>query len=124
MKKKFILVCLMLSFTFFSLNGKEKKNTFLQPSDNFISNVVDGVKYEPGNWTHPNYSKAFRSSGNHRFVIKTDKNSRFIRVIIPWKRGDENPKKKGVVISDARTEKNIKNVFVKKINNEYGVVFF
>lgn len=124
MKRKIKLICLIFLLNFFILDGKRENFRLLEPSGKFIPNVVDGIKYESGNWQHPDYSKAFRSLGNHRFVIKTDKNNRFVRAIIPWKRGDENPADKGVVIINAKAGNRIKNILVKEVSNEYGVLLF
>ena len=53
---------------FFSCNPPT--DTLLLPSDKQIPNIIDGVKYETGNWGHPDYAKPFESFGNHRFVVK------------------------------------------------------
>lgn len=124
MKKNAIIILILITIFNTYLNSKEKKTIFLKPSDRIISDVVNGIKYESGNWEHPDYSKPFRFYGNHRFVIRTRKKAKYVKVHIPWRRGDENPKKKGVVIVNAETLCRIDNILVKIIKNESGDFIF
>ena len=66
---------------------------------------VDSIRYENGNWEHPEYSKPFESLGNHRFVIEIPKGSSGnVQVIIPWRRRDNKPAEKALIIVDANTQ--------------------
>ena len=91
MKKNIILISLLLFVVSFTQNANTTDSSFLKLSDKFISNIVDGVRYESGNWEHPAYEKPFKSFGNHRFVIKTKASDSIVRVHIPWRRADDNP---------------------------------
>ena len=66
------------------------------------------------------------SLGNHRFVIQLQRASQgnAVHVIIPWRRRDNNPEMKRVIVEDAQTQKRIANVFVKNISREAGDIFF
>jgi len=124
MKKNIIFISLLLFVVSFTQNANTTESSSLKLSDKFISNIVDGVRYESGNWEHPAYEKPFKSFGNHRFVLKVKAGSDIIRVHIPWRRADENPSGKGIVIINARSGSLIKNFLVKEINNEYGDILF
>lgn len=83
------------------------------------------VPYESGNWTHPDYSKTFKSYGNQRVVVKiTDQSYGNAQVIIPWRRRDNHPEKKDIIIVDAKTNLIVKNKYVLEINNEFGHIIF
>lgn len=66
------------------------------------------------------------SLGNHRFAVelKQTVQSNAVHVIIPWRRHDNNPETKRVIIEDAQTHARINNVFVKNITREAGDIFF
>lgn len=66
------------------------------------------------------------SLGNHRFVIQLQQASpgNIAHVIIPWRRRDNDPEQKRVIIEDARTHERIENVFVKKISREEVDIIF
>ncbi|MEN8154378.1 MAG: glycoside hydrolase domain-containing protein [Acidobacteriota bacterium] len=124
MKRIIYFTCLSVILLFFNLEAKDGNFKLLQSSGKFIPNIVEGVKYEPGNWEHPDYSKPFKSRGNHRFVIKTETAESVVCARIPWRRGDENPAEKGVIIINAKTGQSIKNILIKEINNEFGAFLF
>ena len=66
------------------------------------------------------------SLGNHRFVIQIHQTSSpdAVHVIIPWRRRDNNPDQKRIIIEDAQTHQRILNVFAKTVQREYGDIFF
>lgn len=69
------------------------------------------------------------SLGNHRFVVMLSqvnysKNKTVARVVIPWRRRDEQPEKKRIIIADAKTGKRILNVKPGRIEKENGELFF
>lgn len=74
-----------------------------------ISNVVDGVVFEAGNWT-PLLAAGSKgeSWGNHRAVVEVEGAAALapganVRVVIPWRRRDQNPAGKAIVVVDAAT---------------------
>ena len=83
------------------------------------------VIYESGNWDHPDYSEAFESYGNHRAVIELqDTLYSNTQVLIPWRRRDNEPAQKDIIIVDAKTNTVVENRYVIEINNEYGHLIF
>ena len=79
------------------------------------TSVIAG--YGTGNWEAD-------SLGNHRAVVKVNKRSDVVWAHIPWRRRDHDPGKKGILIFDASTGKQIKDVLPVNINNEYGDILF
>ena len=83
------------------------------------------IPYGSGNWEHPNYKEAFSFHGNHRVVVELDNVSNEIhQVIIPWRRRDELPNTKEVIIVNAETGYEITEKYLIDINNEYGHILF
>ena len=83
------------------------------------------VTYESGNWEHPKYKEAFESFGNQRAVIELEAGSfGNSQIIIPWRRRDNNPEEKDIIIIDARTNTVVTNKYVVEINNEFGHIVF
>ncbi|MFT4092656.1 MAG: DUF6067 family protein [Niabella sp.] len=69
------------------------------------------------------------SLGNHRFVINVSekeylKNKNVAQVVINWRRRDEQPQEKGIIIVDARTNSVIRNVKIINSTNESGTILF
>jgi hypothetical protein len=64
------------------------------------------------------------SLGNHRAVINVTKKEDAVMVYIPWRRQDESPDKKGIILIDSSTGKRIKNIHVLKSIREYGIFVF
>ncbi len=120
---KYYLFFILLFFFFISSDiFTESKN--LTREDNQLNNFLAGVKYETGNWTHPDYSKPFKSYGNHRFLVRTEKPSEYIRVKIWWRRPDADPKKKSVAVVASTGNREIRNVKIIKVNNSFGEIVF
>jgi hypothetical protein len=75
------------------------------------------VRYGTGNWDAAAY-------GNHRAVVRVEAQADAVRVRIPWRRRDENPEKKNVIVVDAATGARVKNVCPLAISREYGDFVF
>uniref|UniRef100_UPI003217A951 glycoside hydrolase domain-containing protein n=1 Tax=uncultured Draconibacterium sp. TaxID=1573823 RepID=UPI003217A951 len=73
--------------------------------------------YGTGNWDAD-------SLGNHRVVIKVNEQADVVWAHIPWRRRDLNPQEKGIIIVDASTGKQIKNIYPASVNREYGDILF
>ena len=98
-----------------TINFREKNN----PASNYE------LIYESGNWDHPNYTKAFESYGNHRVVIQTtDPSNNITQAIIPWRRRDNQPNEKDVIIIDAKSNTVVNKKYVIESNNEFGHLIF
>lgn len=77
------------------------------------------VKYTIGNPTW-----MADSLGNHRAVVVFNGSGNIARVLIPWRRRDENPEKKRIIVQDVQTREKIANVTVVSINREQGDICF
>ena len=86
--------------------------------------MIDGVVFEPGNWT-PDLKPGTKGSswGNHRAVVVLDPAGRArpdLRrpslVTIPWRRHDPNPAAKAIVVVDARTNEPIANALATRVD--------
>ena len=98
-----------------TINFREKNN----PASNYE------LIYESGNWDHPNYTKAFESYGNHRVVIQTtDPSNNITQAIIPWRRRDNQPNEKDIIIVDTKSNTVINKKYVIESNNEFGHLIF
>lgn len=95
-----------------------------------ISNVVDGVVFEAGNWTpHLAAGAKGESWGNHRAVVEVADAAALapganVRVNIPWRRHDANPSAKAVVVIDAATNQPVKNATALRIDHISGDIVF
>jgi hypothetical protein len=62
--------------------------------------------------------------GNHRAVLQFTGNETVAKAIIDWRRRDQNPEQKRIIVQDAKTGKDILNVKSENINRESGTVLF
>jgi len=62
--------------------------------------------------------------GNHRIRVKVECETEAIWAHIPWRRRDQQPQDKGIVIVDATTGEEIQNVVAVNVNREYGNLVF
>ena len=67
--------------------------------------------------------------GNHRAVIKVDgagasKTPDAVKVVLSWRRSDIRPETKKIVVVDAETGQEIKNVSILDFSSEKGVIAF
>lgn len=62
--------------------------------------------------------------GNYRAVVRVTAAADAVRVHIPWRRRDEAPEKKSLIVIDARSGNEIKNVSLIEINREFGDIAF
>ena len=64
------------------------------------------------------------SLGNHRVVVSVDKKADAVLAKIEWRRRDQNPEAKNLIVVDAATGKRITNVCRFCINRESGEIVF
>lgn len=64
------------------------------------------------------------SLGNHRIIVKVERPGKIAKVNLPWRRRDENPDQKGIIIVDAASGKRVLNVIAKNVRREAGTVYF
>ncbi|MHC4123531.1 MAG: glycoside hydrolase domain-containing protein [Planctomycetota bacterium] len=62
--------------------------------------------------------------GNHRARVKIEQAAQAVWVHIPWRRCDNEPAKKGIIVKYGPTGEEVKNVFTAKVNNEFGDIVF
>jgi hypothetical protein len=91
-----------------------------------IPNVIGGVVFEAGNWEpHLGAGAAGTSWGNHRAVVVLDSVSGdAVAVTIPWRRRDEDPAAKSVVVLDAASNQPVANAVALRVENVSGDVVF
>ena len=113
----------LITIVLFSCSQKNTKTINFREKNNPTSNYE--LIYESGNWDHPNYTKAFESYGNHRVVIQTTNTSYNItQAIIPWRRRDDQPNEKDIIIVDAKSNTVVNKKYVIESNNEFGHLIF
>ncbi|MEO7561466.1 MAG: glycoside hydrolase domain-containing protein, partial [Ferruginibacter sp.] len=64
------------------------------------------------------------SLGNHRAVVQFNGTGKLAKVIIPWRRSDNNPGGKRIIVQDAKSGQKITNVKIAFVNNEAGEIYF
>ncbi|WP_223256028.1 glycoside hydrolase domain-containing protein [Flavobacterium laiguense] len=62
--------------------------------------------------------------GNHRAIVQFSGSGTVAKTTIEWRRRDENPDQKRIIVQDAKTGKDILNVISENVNRESGTVFF
>ena len=113
----------LITIVLFSCSQKNTETINFREKNNPASNYE--LIYESGNWDHPNYTKAFESYGNHRVVIQTtDPSNNVTQAIIPWRRRDDQPNEKDIIIVDAKSNTVINKKYVIESNNEFGHLIF
>ena len=64
------------------------------------------------------------SLGNHRIVLNFDGTATIAKAVIEWRRRDDNPQQKRIILQDARTGKKINNYKTGICNNEQLEIWF
>jgi hypothetical protein len=64
------------------------------------------------------------SLGNHRVLVSFEGIGKAARVKINWRRRDEQPQLKRIIVQDAQTQQKINNVSVLSLNRESGEIVF
>ncbi|MEO8568971.1 MAG: glycoside hydrolase domain-containing protein [Ginsengibacter sp.] len=64
------------------------------------------------------------SLGNHRVVLESNDTGKIAKAIIRWRRRDNNPQDKRIIIEDAKTQQKVLNVKTAVLNREYGEIYF
>lgn len=79
--------------------------------------TLDEVPYGVGSW-------ASEQLGNHRARIQVAEKADAVWGRIPWRRRDLHPEKKNIIIVDAASGEQIKNIVRVNINREFGDLIF
>ncbi|MEO9020645.1 MAG: glycoside hydrolase domain-containing protein [Ginsengibacter sp.] len=64
------------------------------------------------------------SLGNHRVVVEYDGTAKVAKATIIWRRRDEHPELKRIIVEDAATHQKVMNVKTGEINRVFGNVYF
>ncbi|HWJ26179.1 MAG TPA: glycoside hydrolase domain-containing protein, partial [Flavisolibacter sp.] len=64
------------------------------------------------------------SLGSHRAVVKVSGNSKAVRVLIPWRRRDQSPDEKRIIVQDQKTGARIMHTALGTIDREKGEIYF
>ncbi|HEY6109338.1 MAG TPA: glycoside hydrolase domain-containing protein, partial [Gemmatimonadales bacterium] len=75
------------------------------------------VPYGQGRWESD-------STGNERAVVRVADSGAAVRVRIPWRRRDEHPEAKRIIVVAATTGARVANVAAVAVNREYGDLIF
>ncbi|MGA2202629.1 MAG: glycoside hydrolase domain-containing protein [Terriglobales bacterium] len=75
------------------------------------------VHYGVGTWDADSY-------GNHRAVVRVRGSGEAVWAHLPWRRRDQNPDAKEVMVVDAKTGHRVRNVVRVAVNREYGDFVF
>ncbi|MBS0664416.1 MAG: hypothetical protein JSR48_14215 [Verrucomicrobia bacterium] len=67
-------------------------------------------------WTEP--------FGNHRVRVHVDAPADAVQVHIPWRRRDQHPEQKAVIVVDAATNRRVTNVIAASVTRETGDLVF
>ena len=78
---------------------------------------AEDIPYGIGQWD-------VDSLGNHRVVIHVSQESDAAWAHIPWRRRDLHPENKSIILIDAHTGQQVKNLFRAHINREFGDLVF
>ncbi len=119
--KRFIIIIFIIQLAIIS-NCTQKSST---KEGGRINNIIDGVKFEPGDWEFDlPAGQAGTSLGNHRAVLKVNSTHQAAWAHIPWRRCDLNPNEKQLVLISAQTGEEIQNKIIVNLNNEFGDIVF
>jgi len=77
----------------------------------------DSVPHGVGDWDAQHL-------GNHRVVLNVTDQAEVVAVHVPWRRRDQQPEKKGMILVDAATDQSVDNIYALQVNREYGDFLF
>ncbi len=78
--------------------------------------IADTVPYEVADWLESGF-------GNHRAVVAVDQPAELVAVELPWRRRDNRPAEKGILVFD-RDGRRMSRVAAEEITPEYGKIVF
>src|SRR6187551_3509989 len=64
------------------------------------------------------------SLGNHRVVLQYGGPGTIAKAVIPWRRNDQDPQLKRIIVVDGKTQQKIANVKTGKLDRESGEIYF
>lgn len=111
--------CLLLVSLLVSLIGCRLETPAPDGDSQYQSYAPDGIPFMVSDTAW----KADRH-GNHRAVVRVNSASEAVLAELPWRRPDMRPDTKKVLVVDATTGKEIKDVHVRSLSSEKGEVVF
>ncbi len=81
------------------------------------TSLAGKITYGTGTWDAEKY-------GNHRIILHVKNPADAVWAHIPWRRRDNHPENKNLILVDAKTETRIKNLFRGEIKREFGDIIF
>ncbi len=75
-------------------------------------------------YTHSNTLWDTDSLGNQRVLVVFQGEGKVAKVIIPWRRRDDHPEQKKIIVEDAQTQRQVLNVTVTNISSTSGEIYF
>ena len=81
-----------------------------------LTSAQNNISYGTGQWN-------YEGLGNHRAVIYVEKPSGAVKVFVPWRRLD-NVDDKNLILVDALTNKEVKNIYCTQKNKDFGEIVF
>ncbi|MDW8322023.1 MAG: DUF6067 family protein, partial [Armatimonadota bacterium] len=75
--------------------------------------LVAPLPYEAAPWQE-------QGRGNHRAVVEVFQQADAVRVYIPWRRRDPFPERKAILVFDAASGQQVKNVAPITVTQEFG----
>ena len=64
------------------------------------------------------------SLGNHRIVLVFANSGKYAKAVILWRRSDEDPQDKKIIIEDAKTKQRISNINTGMLSRESVEIYF
>lgn len=64
------------------------------------------------------------SLGNQRVLVKFNGEGNVAKVVIPWRRRDDHPERKRIIVEDARTRQQVLNVTANNVTAASGEIYF
>ncbi|WP_256009381.1 glycoside hydrolase domain-containing protein [Desertivirga xinjiangensis] len=99
---------------------ENKLSSILNGNSQYEPVIADGISH-----TLANTSWDVNNRGNHRALISISKTRHnAVRVKLPWRRPDPNPEIKRIIVVDATTRQEVKNIYIENISSEEGALAF
>lgn len=86
--------------------------------------IITAVNAQELKYTSGNHTWNADSLGNHRAVVAFSGTGKVARVVVPWRRRDEQPELKRIIVQDAKTGGKVLNVKTVTATREQGDICF
>ncbi|PYF71582.1 glycoside hydrolase domain-containing protein [Pedobacter nutrimenti] len=97
----------------------------MKPIFLFACILMSGMKLDAQILKYSNSNEAWNadSLGNHRVVVQFKGSGRIAHVLVNWRRRDDQPQKKAIIVTDASGQR-ITKVHTANVNRESGEIWF